>query len=133
MKLKTIVLLWASILSAGASEEQLISSVLDLQVSAWNGGNLDEFIGTYSEDATFVGSRAVHGHEALLRRYRERYPNREAMGTLTFSDLEIRLLDPAVAIAVGQFHLKRSKEGGGDANGIFSLVFKREAEGWKIV
>jgi uncharacterized protein (TIGR02246 family) len=133
MKLQTIILLLASILSAHASAEQDIRSVLDLQVAAWNKGNLEEFVETYADDATFVGSKSIRGRDALLRRYRERYPSRDAMGTLTFSDLEIRLLDSTVAVVVGQFHLKRSKEGGGDTNGLFSLVLRHEPGGWKIV
>jgi uncharacterized protein (TIGR02246 family) len=133
MKLKTIFLLWATILGANTSAEQEIRSMLDLQVAAWNKGDLEEFVDTYADDATFVGSKSIRGRDPLLRRYRERYPSREAMGALTFSGLDIRLLDQTVAIVVGQFHLKRSKEGGGDASGLFSLVLKHEAGGWKIV
>jgi ketosteroid isomerase-like protein len=59
------------------------------------------------------------------------------MGQLEFSDLDVRMLgpehDPAHAVVTGHFHLTRSQAGGGDASGIFSLVFERKPSGWKII
>jgi ketosteroid isomerase-like protein len=52
---------------------------------------------------------------------------------LEFSDLEVRSLDPGYAIATGKFHLARSAAGGGDATGIFSLVWEHTHSGWKII
>jgi ketosteroid isomerase-like protein len=55
------------------------------------------------------------------------------MGQLTFSDLEVRPLDARFAVVTGHFHLARTASGGGDAQGIFSLIFEKTAEGWKII
>jgi ketosteroid isomerase-like protein len=33
----------------------------------------------------------------------------------------------------GSYHLTRTAAGGGDASGIYSLVFRKTAGGWKIV
>jgi ketosteroid isomerase-like protein len=37
------------------------------------------------------------------------------------------------AVVTGKFHLARTVAGGGDAQGIFSLVWEKTAEGWKII
>ena len=66
-------------------------------------------------------------------RYRRRYPNREAMGTLTFSEIETRPLAPGLILATGKYDLKRTPSGGGDASGRFTLVIRKTAAGWKII
>jgi ketosteroid isomerase-like protein len=55
------------------------------------------------------------------------------MGKLAFTNLAIRVLDSNYAIATGNFHLDRTTNAGGNADGIFSLIFKREPQGWKII
>jgi ketosteroid isomerase-like protein len=55
------------------------------------------------------------------------------MGTLTFSELEVRSLDPQFAIVVGKYHLDRPKKEGGEADGLFSMVLEKTAKGWKII
>jgi len=55
------------------------------------------------------------------------------MGTLKFSELEVRLLGAEYAVVLGRFDLARSAAGGGAANGRFTLVLKRGPGGWKIL
>ena len=55
------------------------------------------------------------------------------MGHLEFTELDVRMLGADHAVVTGHFHLARSAAGGGDASGIFSLVFEKEATGWKII
>jgi ketosteroid isomerase-like protein len=52
---------------------------------------------------------------------------------LEFSDLSIRMLGTNYAVATGKYHLTRTAAGGGDASGIFSLVWEKSADGWKII
>ena len=37
------------------------------------------------------------------------------------------------AYVIGRWQLVRDKEGGGNVSGVYSLVFRRTAIGWKIV
>ena len=37
------------------------------------------------------------------------------------------------AIVIGKFFLTRTKAGGGDTTGIFTLVFRKTRQGWKII
>jgi beta-aspartyl-peptidase (threonine type) len=119
---------------AGGGAERAIRAVLDAQVAAWNRGDLDGFMAGYwhSPELTFYsGTGVTSGWEATLERYRKRYqaPGSE-MGKLDFSALEIH---PAgdMAWVGGRWHLKMSD--GKDLGGLFTLVFRKLPDGWKIV
>ena len=117
------------------SAETAIRQVLRNQVDAWNRGDIGTFMLAYEDSprTTFIGKEITQGYGQVLARYRQRYPTAEKMGTLTFSDLDIRMLDDHNASVIGRFHLKRDAAAGGNADGIFSLVFQNTATGWKIV
>ena len=134
MRKLAVALLWIAPAFAQNSVEQ-IRKVLDDQVAAWNRGDIPAFMDGYedSESTAFVSSSVIKGRAKVLARYRERYGSREKMGTLKFTDLEVRLLGRDHASAIGRFHLTRSAEGGGDASGLFTLLFRRTPEGWKII
>ena len=111
-----------------------IRQVLDSQVAAWNKGDLKGFMAGYwkSEKLTFFsGDNVEHGWQATYDRYQKRYQaeGRE-MGTLTFSELEVEMVGPDTAWVRGRWKLDTSKEKPG---GLFTLVFKKLPEGWRIV
>lgn len=111
-----------------------IRAVLDRQVAAWNRGDLEDFMIGYwhSRDLTFYsGSTIVSGWEETLARYRNRYQSGgNEMGHLDFADLKIELLGPSAAFVRGRFHLKMTT---GESGGLFTLTFRKLADGWKIV
>jgi ketosteroid isomerase-like protein len=110
-----------------------ITAVLTSQQSAWNKGDIRVFMDGYwnSPDVTFCGSSGVsRGWQSVFTRYQQRYPTQAAMGRLDFSDLEIRSLSPASAMVLGKWHLTLSTE---DVGGVFTLVFQKFPEGWKII
>jgi ketosteroid isomerase-like protein len=116
-----------------AADRAKIAAVLTAQQSAWNRGDVDSFIVGYweSPELTFSGSSGVaRGFEGVRQRYKKNYPDRAAMGELAFSDLEFRFLGPDAALILGKWHLKREN---GDIGGVFSLVWQRFPEGWKII
>ena len=110
-----------------------VRSVLDEQASAWNRGDVDGFLTGYwnSEKTVFAGSKGItRGWQALKQRYRSSYPDRKAMGTLTFSGLDVTPLCPDAALVVGHWHLDREA---GPVGGVFSLVLRQFPEGWRII
>ena len=129
-------LVW--ILFAGlalAQTPDIEKAMLDSE-AAWNRGDLPAFAAYYddSPQTTFIGRDVTHGGtQAILARYRKGYPTREAMGALSYSDLEVRSIAADLAIMTGRFALKRTAAGGGDSSGRFTLVWKRTAAGWKII
>lgn len=118
-----------------------IKAAIAAQAAAWNRGDIPTFMQTYddSPETTFVGAEVRKGYGPILERYRTSYANREQMGTLSFSNLEVRLLPSACgaaeyAVMTGNFHLERTTMGTAKKNdGIFSLVWHKGPQGWKIV
>src|SRR6186713_658092 len=95
-----IVLIAGSPLMRAQSGE--IRAMLQNSAAAWNRGDLAAFSSDYedSPETTFIGKDVVHGGTAaILDRYRRRYPTREAMGTLSFSEIEVRPLAPGLVLA----------------------------------
>lgn len=118
--------------AAPAAQEQ-IQAVLDMQQEAWNRGDVQAFLQGYwhSPDLTFSGSGGItRGWDGLLERYHKAYPDRAAMGQLTFSGLEFRELGPKAFLVLGSWHLARTS---GDIGGVFTLVFQRFPDGWRII
>lgn len=115
------------------SDESQIRQVLERQQQAWNRGDIEEFMAGYekSEALVFTSGGIVHrGWDSTLVRYRESYPDRQAMGRLRFSDLEITLLGASGAVVLGRWELQRVSD---RPHGVFTLVFRRTRRGWKIV
>ena len=116
-----------------AQDRSAIEGVLNTQQKAWNEGNVDLFLQGYwrSEDLTFSGSQGIaRGWNGVFERYKKSYPDRATMGKLDFSGLEFRALGSDAALVLGHWHLAREK---GDVGGVFSLVFQRFPEGWRII
>jgi uncharacterized protein (TIGR02246 family) len=114
-------------------DREAIGAVLRAQQTAWNRGDVDAFLVGYwrSPELTFSGSSGVaRGWDGVRARYKANYPNKGAMGQLDFSELEFKFLGPDAALVLGRWHLKREKD---DLGGVFTLVWQRFPEGWKIV
>ena len=127
---------------AAKADKAAIQAVIDAQVIAWNRGDIPAFMASYedSPETTFVGTASVNkGFEPILERYKKGYATKDQMGTLTFKDLDIRLLPSSsgateYAVVTGRFHLDRSAKGTATKDdGIFSLVWHKSTGGWKIV
>ena len=119
--------------SGRAADRSAIRSVLTAQQDAWNQGDVDKVLVGYwhSPDLTFSGSSGIsRGWDGVMARYKKNYPDRATMGHLDFSGLEFHFLGKDAALVLGHWHLKRDK---GDVGGVFSLVWQRFLEGWRIV
>ncbi len=87
----------------------------------------------------------TRGRDAILARYRERFPDREAMGNLSFEVLEARpaagveftkLGDAAPSRAHGVSVVARWRLTYDDrepAEGVTLIVLRRRGQGWEIV
>ena len=130
--------LFGIVLFAGLAAAQTpnLEALMKTSEAAWNRGDLESFVLDYddSPETTFIGRTVTRGsRQAILDRYRRSYATREAMGTLTFSEMTARLIAADIAILIGRFELKRTPAGGGDTSGRFTLVWKRTPDGWKII
>jgi len=119
-----------------ASHEELeIVKVLLVQEKAWNSGDLEGYLKGFknSPDTIFMARQISRGYAQIAEDYRHNYPNRTLMGQLSFSELEAHPISDTLAICLGRYHLDRGRKDGGAADGMFSLVMEKTAEGWKIV
>jgi uncharacterized protein (TIGR02246 family) len=111
-----------------------VRAVLTHSEEAWNRGDLAAFASYYddSPETTFIGREVVRGGvQAILARYRKAYPTRETMGLLSFTNVDVRMLAPDLALVTGEFHLERTEAGGGKASGRYTLILRKTAPGWK--
>jgi ketosteroid isomerase-like protein len=113
--------------------EAAIRAVLDAQAAAWNRGDVEGYMAGYdrSPNTEFVsGDNITRGWQEVLDRYKKKYDTREKMGTLTFSDLEIKMLSGDAALVLGRWRLKRASD---EPHGTFTLLFRKTKAGWRIV
>ena len=117
------------------AEVTAISNVLDIQEKAWNDGDIDLFMTTYwqSDSLRFASGGTIrNGWNETLERYKTTYPDKSAMGKLTFSLHSIDLMSPVSAMVFGGYHLQRNEELG-DLHGLFTLILEKKAGKWIIV
>jgi ketosteroid isomerase-like protein len=122
-------------------DESAIRAAIAAQAAAWNRADIPAFMQAYenSPKTTFIGLTLRKGYEPILERYKTAYSTPEQMGTLSFGNVEVRLLSgscgkPEFAVVTGTFHLERSAKGEAKKDdGIFSLVWRKGADGWKII
>jgi hypothetical protein len=83
-----------------------------------------------NEKLTFSsGGKTNRGWKATLDHYRASYPDRKAMGKLTFSDIEVERINDGAALVLGRWHLEKEKPAAGN----YSLVWKRIDGKWLII
>lgn len=110
-----------------------VRAVLEAQVAAWNRGDIEGFMDGYwrSEETVFIsGDSVTRGWQTVLDRYKKGYDTRAKMGTLTFSDLDIKILNKTTAVVIGRWALQREKD---NPHGRFTLIFRKVKAGWRVV
>ncbi|MFY9825883.1 MAG: polysaccharide deacetylase family protein [Thermoanaerobaculia bacterium] len=126
-----------------------VEALLKKQSDAWNRGDLDTFTSVYAEDASFLSPTGLtQGRQRVLERYRRRYPDRKAMGTLSLEIIEVR---PAQGIEVTALSDARPSRVHGvsvaarwrlawpdqpekkTAEGLTLLVLRPRGKSWEIV
>jgi ketosteroid isomerase-like protein len=119
----------------GTADSKAILAVMVQSAKDWNRGDIDSFATSYknSADILFIGHTISRGYAQMVATYKKSYATREAMGALTFSQLEVQPLDAHFATVTGHFHLERTQAGGGNADGYYLLVVEKTPAGWKIV
>jgi ketosteroid isomerase-like protein len=115
-------------------DKKAIQAVLQDQAAAWNKGDLAGFMKGYweSDQLTFFsGNSKTSGWKATLGRYQKKYQGEgKEMGQLSFTELSVEMLGADHALVRGRFTLKLNKD---MPTGIFTLILKRTAAGWRIV
>lgn len=113
---------------------QAIEGAMADQVICWNKGDIPCFMETYwdNDSLVFITSRSTsYGWETALQNYLSWYPTPEAMGSLSFEIINIRVLSEESAHVHGRFFLALEKDR--KLTGTFTLLWKKIDGEWKIV
>jgi peptidoglycan/xylan/chitin deacetylase (PgdA/CDA1 family)/ketosteroid isomerase-like protein len=126
-----------------------VETLLKTQSDAWNRGDLETFTSVYAEDASFLSPTGLtQGRQQVLERYRRRYPDKGAMGTLTLEILETRPAQGVEFTALGDARPSRvhglsvaarwrlaypDQPDKKTAEGLTLLVLRRHGDSWEIV
>jgi uncharacterized protein (TIGR02246 family) len=138
---------WDRIAMARRDEEARaeVAALLAEQSAAWTRGDLEAFCSAYAEDALFVSpSGLTRGRQAVLDRYRAKYPDRAAMGALTLEIVEVRAASGTEVSLLGdarpsrvhgvsvvaRWRLEYSDREA--KSGLTLLALVRSAGGWRI-
>ena len=128
-----LFLLSAFNLHAQRSQKGLILKLLEDQRQAWNRGDINEYMQGYnqSDSLLFVGKGGPqYGWNNTLNNYKKSYPDKSAMGYLSFDIKEIKMISADHAFVLGAWHLKREKD---EPKGYFTLLVKKISGKWKVI
>ena len=115
------------------SDHKNILALLESQRQAWNKGDMEGYMQGYeqSDSLVFVGKGGPeYGWKTTLDNYKKAYPNKLAMGILTFDIKKVKLLSADHAFALGAWHLKREKD---EPKGYFTLLLMKIDGNWKVI
>jgi uncharacterized protein (TIGR02246 family) len=111
-----------------------VTDVLDRQAKAWNAGDLASYMDGYAKIDNLVftsGGKVRKGWQDAFDHYKARYgTNPKAMGHLEFAVTQVDPVGADAAVVLGLWKLTESEHPG---EGVFSLVFERRSEGWRII
>ncbi|GAA0728739.1 YybH family protein [Sphingomonas japonica] len=140
--LSAIVLLALAVPAAAQGDEPraAIEAAMTQSARGWNAGDLDAFLGVYSDDpsTSFTGSTGVvRGKAAIRKKYVADYAavfgpsaNRAAIPPLSFEYVDFRPIGADHVQVIARWRL-----GSGEwaQSGMTTVLFRREAAGWHIV
>ncbi len=119
--------------AAQLAPEPAVRAVLAAQQAAWNRQDLAGFMAGYArgDDTRFAsGGDVTRGWQTVFDRYARRYQTAEDMGKLAFTEVEVTVLAPDSVLVFGHWQLNRAAD---RPKGLFTLVFRRFPDGWRIV
>lgn len=118
---------------AQSSDKAQILKLLEDQRLAWNKGDVEEYMQGYvkSDSLLYVGKTGPkYGWNNTLNNYKKSYPDKQAMGYLSFDIKDVKILSPEYAFVLGAWKLKREKD---EPGGYFTLIVQKINGEWKVI
>lgn len=114
-------------------DEDQVLSVMNQSASEWNRGDIKAFLNNYnrSENTIYVSTSIIKGFENIKNRYLEKYSDQKKMGKLSVKIHEVKKLAYNYILVIGNWHLVREQLP--DADGVFTLLFEKIGNDWKII
>lgn len=137
MMRKIVILLFVvfanTVMAQTVQDREAILKVLENQRQAWNKGDMDNYMQGYwkNDSLLFVGKNGpTYGWQKTLDNYKKGYPDKSAMGFLTFGIKKVEFLAKDKAFVLGSWNLKREKD---EPKGYFTLLLRKIDGEWKVV
>lgn len=141
LKFKLLIFSFTILFSCSNKETQInanieiesIHEVMHRQASAWNNGDIEGYMQGYwnSDSLIFTGGKTkTMGWRQSTERYKKSYPNKVAMGKLSFSQLETSMISDLSAFTTGVWVVKTDST---LAEGRFTLIWKKMHNQWLII
>ncbi len=119
--------------NAQSKNEKKIRRILDEQATAWNNGDLENFMKGYwkNDSLMFIGKNGItYGWKNTLNNYKKGYPDAAVMGRLSFDGLQLRKLSSRYYYVTGKWRLERTI---GNLEGHYTLLMKKMKGEWLII
>ncbi len=110
-----------------------IKQVLYKSADDWSEGDIEGFMNAYwkSDKLQFIGASGItYGWQQTFENYKKGYPSKDHTGKLTFEIQSVDFLAKNLYSLTGKYKLERKI---GQANGIFTLLFKKIDNKWVII
>lgn len=110
-----------------------ILAKMEASRQCWNKGDFEGYMQVYwkSDSMQFMGiNKVTKGWEQTLKNYKKGYPNAASIGILDYTFEHFNLLADDCVLVIGKYHLTREV---GDADGYFSLIWKKINGEWEII
>lgn len=123
----------SNVMAQTVQDRTAILKVLEDQRQGWNKGDMDAYMQGYwkSDSLLFVGKNGpTYGWQRTLDNYKKGYPDKSAMGFLTFGIKKIEFLSKDRAFVLGSWNLKREKD---EPKGYFTLLLRKISGQWKVI
>lgn len=116
-----------------SGDKDMIHDVMSGQAKSWNKGDVEGYMKGYwmSDSLVFTGTKTVSvGWQAATDRYKIAYPDKTAMGHLTFEDVNTNFTSKSSAYSTGRWNLFREAD---TLTGRFTLIWKKQNSAWFII
>ncbi|RYG14456.1 MAG: DUF4440 domain-containing protein [Chitinophagaceae bacterium] len=127
------LLLIANVNLKGQEPKSEIIKLMDEAAVAWSKSDLDGYMALYSPKATMMGNTGRIGLKAIREVYEKHFFEAgKAKQPLAYTSYEVTMLGKEHALLTGVFILKATEKLK-EQRGIFTVIFIREATGWKLL
>jgi uncharacterized protein (TIGR02246 family) len=117
------------------TETQTILQLLQEMTARWNQHDIDGFMTFFwhSDDlVAVIDSEVFRGWNALYRSYEKGYSDRNAMGFISVTRVEVKLLQPDLAAVITWWALEYTPHRT-EVMGTSTVNLRKFSEGWRII
>lgn len=129
----SLCLLFFAVQSQKLTPSKEVMENMKKQEQSWNSFDIEGYMKYYwnSDSLMFIGSKGItYGWKQTFDNYKKSYPDKEAMGVLTFVNYSVVELSPASVYVIGHWQIKKKDK---EVGGYYTLLWRKIKGNWIIV